>query len=89
VDAAVEAGAFAHAFSLVQAAAPHRLQDVHLKYAMFLEDNGRFGEAEGEFVSAGEEGGCFATGWALPSLAVAPVQNTLAFLPTNISRQTA
>lgn len=27
---------------------------VHLKYAMFLEDEGRFQEAEAEFISAGK-----------------------------------
>jgi intraflagellar transport protein 172 len=37
-----------------QAAAPQRVPDVHLKHAMFLEDNGRFAEAEGEFISAGK-----------------------------------
>jgi intraflagellar transport protein 172 len=36
-----------------QAAAPHRLAEVHLKHAMFLEDNGHFAEAEGGFVAAG------------------------------------
>lgn len=54
VDYAVEIGAFNHAFQLAQLAAKHRLEDVHLKYAMFLEDSGRFADAEGEFVAAGE-----------------------------------
>ncbi|KAI8469208.1 MAG: intraflagellar protein IFT172 [Monoraphidium minutum] len=54
VDAAVEAGAFGHAFQLAQVAAPQRVGDVHLKHAMFLEDNGRFPEAEVEFVAAGK-----------------------------------
>jgi intraflagellar transport protein 172 len=56
VDAAVEAGAFGHAFQLAQAAAPGRLCEVHVKHAMFLEDGGRFAEAEAEFVKAGEAG---------------------------------
>jgi intraflagellar transport protein 172 len=54
VDYAVEAGAFTHAFQLASIAAKAKLPDVHLKYAMFLEDSGKFQEAEGEFVSAGE-----------------------------------
>lgn len=53
VDYAVEVNAFNHAFQLAQLAAKQRLPDVHLKYAMFLEDSGRFLEAEGEFVIAG------------------------------------
>lgn len=55
VDCAVEAGAFVHAFQLAQIAAKDKLPDVHLKYAMFLEDSGRFLEAEGEFVNAGKQ----------------------------------
>ncbi|KIZ07625.1 Intraflagellar transport protein [Monoraphidium neglectum] len=54
VDAAAEAGAFGHAFQLAQVAAPQRMADVHLKHAMYLEDNGRFNEAEVEFVNAGK-----------------------------------
>jgi intraflagellar transport protein 172 len=53
VDYAVEAGAFPHAFQLAQVVAKGKLPDVHLKYAMFLEDSGRFQEAEGEFLNAG------------------------------------
>lgn len=53
VDYAMEVGAFSHAFQLAQLAAKQRLPDVHLKYAMFLEDSGRFVEAEAEFVAAG------------------------------------
>lgn len=53
VDYAVEAGAFPHAFQLAQVVAKAKLPDVHLKYAMFLEDSGRFQEAEGEFLNAG------------------------------------
>jgi len=53
VDYAVEINAFNHAFQLAQLAAKQKLPDVHLKYAMFLEDSGRFLEAEGEFVIAG------------------------------------
>jgi hypothetical protein len=53
VDHATELQAFNHAFQLAQLAAKQKLPDVHLKYAMFLEDCGRFQEAEGEFVAAG------------------------------------
>jgi hypothetical protein len=53
VDHAAEVGAFAQAFQLAQLGAKGRLPEVHLKFAMFLEDSGRFQEAEGEFVSAG------------------------------------
>ncbi|GBF87714.1 intraflagellar transport protein [Raphidocelis subcapitata] len=56
VEAAVEAAAFDHALQLAQAraAAPHRLAEVRLKRAMFLEDSRRFADAEGEFVAAGK-----------------------------------
>lgn len=30
----------------------HQPSQVHLKYAMFLEDEGRFQEAEAEFINA-------------------------------------
>lgn len=62
VDYAMEIGAFVHAFQLAQLAAKQKLPDVHLKYAMFLEDSGHFVEAEGEFVAAG----ALCTGSALP-----------------------
>ena len=29
-----------------------KLPDIHLKYAMFLEDEGKFSEAEAEFIKA-------------------------------------
>ena len=31
-----------------------KLPDIHLKYAMFLEDEGKFTEAEHEFIKAGK-----------------------------------
>lgn len=53
IDYAVESGAFMHAFELTRAAgATHKLLEVHLKYAMALEDDGRFAEAESEFLRA-------------------------------------
>mgnify|MGYP001991813177 CR=1 FL=1 len=41
-----------HAFSLAQNSKKEKLPEVHLKYAMYLEDEGRFNEAEGEFLKA-------------------------------------
>lgn len=40
------------AFELAKAGAKQKLPEVHLKYAMFLEDEGRFLEAEAEFIAA-------------------------------------
>ena len=54
IEYAVESGAFAQAFEMTRAGAKHKLPEVHLKYAMFLEDEGRFAEAEAEFISAGK-----------------------------------
>lgn len=53
INYAIESGAFAHAFAIAEEGAPGRRAEVHLKYAMFLEDEGRFREAEQEFVIAG------------------------------------
>uniref|UniRef100_A0A7S3QV19 Intraflagellar transport protein 172 homolog n=1 Tax=Dunaliella tertiolecta TaxID=3047 RepID=A0A7S3QV19_DUNTE len=52
IDYAMESGAFVQAFELAKAGAKQKMPEVHLKYAMFLEDEGRFGEAEVEFVNA-------------------------------------
>mmetsp|Transcript_15284 Transcript_15284/g.25210 ORF Transcript_15284/g.25210 Transcript_15284/m.25210 type:complete len:1767 (+) Transcript_15284:218-5518(+) len=52
IEYAMETGAFAHAFELARASLKAKLPEVHLKYAMFLEDEGRFKEAEEEFISA-------------------------------------
>ena len=52
IDYATESGAFDHAFSLASASKKEKLPEVHLKFAMFLEDEGRFEEAEKEFVKA-------------------------------------
>ena len=52
IDYATESGAFDHAFSLAHATKKEKLPEVHLKYAMYLEDEGRFEEAEKEFVKA-------------------------------------
>ena len=52
IDYATESGAFEHAFALSLASKKEKLPEVHLKYAMYLEDEGRFEEAEQEFVKA-------------------------------------
>ena len=52
IDYAIESGAFVHAFEIAGASMTSKLPDVHLKYAMYLEDEGRFKEAEAEFLQA-------------------------------------
>lgn len=44
--------AFEFAFELARIAMKDKLPDIHLKYAMFLEDEGKFSEAEAEFIKA-------------------------------------
>ena len=52
IDYAVESGAFDHAFELARSACPEKLSDVHLKHALYLEDEERYKEAELEFIQA-------------------------------------
>jgi len=52
IDYAIESNAFQHAFELCRTAAKDKLPEARLKYAMYLEDEGRFKEAEEEFVEA-------------------------------------
>jgi len=52
IDYATESGAFEHAFALATNSKREKLPEVHLKYAMYLEDEGRFPEAEKEFIKA-------------------------------------
>ncbi|CAH8637155.1 unnamed protein product [Heterobilharzia americana] len=54
IDYASEHCAFGFAFELAQSACTEHLAEVHNKYAMFLEDEGKFAEAEGEFIKAGK-----------------------------------
>ncbi|TPX67270.1 hypothetical protein SpCBS45565_g03981 [Spizellomyces sp. 'palustris'] len=54
IDFATENGAFDFAFELSRFADKHKLADVHYKHAMFLEDEGKFKEAEQAFVLAGK-----------------------------------
>ena len=46
--------AFEFAFDLARTAMKKKMVEIHLKYAMFLEDEGKFKEAEAEFVKAGK-----------------------------------
>ncbi|BFY99323.1 hypothetical protein BsWGS_02362 [Bradybaena similaris] len=52
IDYAAENCAFDFAFELCTIAMKEKLPDVHLKHAMFLEDEGKFQEAELEFIKA-------------------------------------
>ncbi|KAH9246952.1 hypothetical protein BASA81_015465 [Batrachochytrium salamandrivorans] len=54
IDFAAENGAFDFAFELSRYADKHKLVDVHYKHAMYLEDEGRFRDAEGAFLLAGK-----------------------------------
>lgn len=42
IEYAVEAAAFKHAFEFAQFGAQAKIPEIHLKYAMYLEDEGRF-----------------------------------------------
>ncbi|CAC5423828.1 IFT172 [Mytilus coruscus] len=52
IDYASENCAFEFAFELARLAMKNKLPDIHLKYAMYLEDEGKFQEAEDEFIKA-------------------------------------
>ena len=54
IDNAAESGAFDIAFELAGISMPKKLPDIHLKYALFLEDEEKFREAEEEFIKAGK-----------------------------------
>lgn len=54
IEYAMEAGAFEHAFDLCCVSLNHKLPEVQLKYAMFLEDEGRFRDAEDAFIKVGK-----------------------------------
>ncbi|XP_067120573.1 intraflagellar transport protein 172 homolog [Centruroides vittatus] len=54
IEYASENCAFEFAFDLARTAMKHKLPDIHLRYAMFLEDEGKFREAEVEFIKAGK-----------------------------------
>jgi intraflagellar transport protein 172 len=58
VDAVIEylteRNEFQEAFKMAQQNAKHKIGDVHLKYALYLEDEKRYKEAEEEFIKAGK-----------------------------------
>ena len=45
---------FEFAFSIARISLRSKLPDIHLKHALYLEDEGKFDEAEGEFIAAGK-----------------------------------
>ena len=45
---------FEFAFSIARIALRSKLPDIHLKHALYLEDEGKYDEAEGEFIAAGK-----------------------------------
>ncbi|MCO5605228.1 hypothetical protein L7F22_059408 [Adiantum nelumboides] len=54
IDYAVDLGAFKNALQLCSAASADKLQEVQVKYARFLEDQGNFHESEDSFIKAGQ-----------------------------------
>jgi len=52
IEHATENGAFDMAFDLANQNMPKKLPEIHLKHALFLEDDERFREAEDEFIKA-------------------------------------
>ena len=48
----MESGAFDHAFELARSSLQRKLPDIHLKHALFLEDEEKYTEAEEEFINA-------------------------------------
>ncbi|XP_039330557.1 intraflagellar transport protein 172 homolog isoform X1 [Saimiri boliviensis] len=54
VDHAADNCSFEFAFELSRLALKHKTPEIHLKYAMYLEDEGKFEEAEAEFIRAGK-----------------------------------
>uniref|UniRef100_A0A7S2RUI0 Intraflagellar transport protein n=1 Tax=Mucochytrium quahogii TaxID=96639 RepID=A0A7S2RUI0_9STRA len=54
IDYAIETSSFQEALQLAKNSLPARVPEVHLKHALYLEDEERFTEAEGEFIKAGK-----------------------------------
>eukprot|EP01062_Namystynia_karyoxenos_P065890 TRINITY_DN59944_c0_g1_i1.p1 TRINITY_DN59944_c0_g1~~TRINITY_DN59944_c0_g1_i1.p1 ORF type:complete len:1796 (+),score=840.25 TRINITY_DN59944_c0_g1_i1:110-5389(+) len=54
IEYCISRALFDAGFELAQRAMPSMVSQVHLKHAMFLEDEGHFKEAEDEFVKAGK-----------------------------------
>ncbi|KAK4299690.1 hypothetical protein Pmani_028048 [Petrolisthes manimaculis] len=54
IDYACESMQFEFAFELARIAMKQKVPDIHYKYAMALEDDGKFSEAEAQFIQAGK-----------------------------------
>ncbi|XP_067274021.1 intraflagellar transport protein 172 homolog [Pseudorasbora parva] len=54
IDFAADNNSFEFAFELARLSMKQKIPDIHLKNAMFLEDQGKFNEAETEFIKAGK-----------------------------------
>ncbi|KAJ8355794.1 hypothetical protein SKAU_G00185880 [Synaphobranchus kaupii] len=54
IDFAADNCSFDFAFELARLSMKNKIPDIHLKNAMFLEDEGKFAEAETEFIKAGK-----------------------------------
>ncbi|XP_074847703.1 intraflagellar transport protein 172 homolog isoform X2 [Carettochelys insculpta] len=54
IDHAADNGVFDFAFELARLSMKQKTHEIHFKYAMFLEDEGKFEEAEAEFIKAGK-----------------------------------
>ena len=52
IDYAIESGAFDHAFELARSSCASKLPEIHLKHALYLEDEERYKDAEAEFINA-------------------------------------
>ncbi|XP_030054442.1 intraflagellar transport protein 172 homolog [Microcaecilia unicolor] len=54
IDYAADNCSFDFAFELARLSLKQKMPEIHLKYAIFLEDEGKFPEAESEFIKAGK-----------------------------------
>uniref|UniRef100_A0A8C9QX79 Intraflagellar transport protein 172 homolog n=1 Tax=Scleropages formosus TaxID=113540 RepID=A0A8C9QX79_SCLFO len=54
IDFAADSCAFDFAFDLARLSMKNKIPYVHMKHAMYLEDEGKFSEAETEFIKAGK-----------------------------------
>uniref|UniRef100_A0A8C4PL37 Intraflagellar transport 172 n=1 Tax=Equus asinus TaxID=9793 RepID=A0A8C4PL37_EQUAS len=54
IDHAADNCSFEFAFELSRLALKHKTPEIHLRFAMYLEDEGKFEEAEAEFIRAGK-----------------------------------
>lgn len=52
IDYAADNCSFDFAYELARQSMKHKIPDIHLKHAMFFEDEGKFAEAEAEFIKA-------------------------------------